>query len=126
MSAEVSIRRSRAIGCCKREQVDHLFLDLDLERVDVAVARDDRLRLVGVALEQRLDRQVQRRLGLARHGEQPRLDLRQLLVKMSLGIDAHPNLPVMYASVRSCLGLVKIWLVSPSSTSTPPRSKKPV
>ena len=66
-----------------------------------------------------------RRLGLARHGEEPDLDVAQLLVEMAVGVDAHPNLPVMYASVRSCFGLVKRAWVSPSSTSRP-RSKKAV
>ena len=54
-----------------------------------------RLRLLAVALEQRLDRQAERRLGLARHGEQADLDVAQLVVKVAMDVDAHPNLPVM-------------------------------
>ena len=48
-----------------------------------------------VALEQRLDREAQRRLRLARHGEQAHLDVAQLVVEMAMDVDAHPNLPVM-------------------------------
>ena len=51
--------------------------------------------LVAVALEQRLHRETERGLGLARHGEQPDLDVAQLVVKVAMDVEAHPNLPVM-------------------------------
>ena len=54
-----------------------------------------RLRLLAVALEQRVDREAERRLRLARHGEQADLDVAQLVVKMAMDVEAHPNLPVM-------------------------------
>ena len=52
-------------------------------------------RLLLVALEQRLDREAERRLRLARHREQAHLDVAQLVVEMAMDVDAHPNLPVM-------------------------------
>ena len=54
-----------------------------------------RLGLLAVALQQRLDREAERRLRLARHGEQADLDVAQLVVKMPVDVEAHPNLPVM-------------------------------
>ncbi len=42
----------------KREERDRGLLDLDLQRIDGAIAGDDRVCLVRVALEQRLDRDV--------------------------------------------------------------------
>ena len=79
----------------QRQQVDALLLDLHFHGVDHPVPGDHPARLLAVALQQRLHRQPQRRLRLAGHGEQPDLDVAQLVVKMTMDIDAHPNLPVM-------------------------------
>ena len=54
---------------------------------------------VGVALQQGVHRRAEGGLRLARHGQEADLDLAQLVVKMAMGL-GHPNLPVMYASVR--------------------------
>ena len=45
-----------------------------------------RLRLVAVALQQGLDRQAQRCLCLARHGEQAHLDVAQLVVEVAMDV----------------------------------------
>ena len=79
----------------EREEVDALLLDLDLHAVDDPVAGDDAPGLLAVALEQRVDREAERRLRLARHREQAHLDVAQLVVEMAMDVDAHPNLPVM-------------------------------
>ena len=72
---------------CSSTSTSMLSIDL--------VAGDDLRGLVGVALEQRLHRQPERGLGLAAHGEEPHLDLAQLVVKVPVRFGAHPNLPVM-------------------------------
>ena len=80
------------------EQPDDLVLDLELQRVDGAVARDDQGRLSGVAMQQRLDRVGQGRLRLRGQGEERRLQLRQLVVEMAVGLGGgrvHPNRPVI-------------------------------
>ena len=79
----------------EREEVDALLLDFHFHAVDDAVAGDDAARLLAVALQQRFDRQAQRRLRLARHREQADLDVAQLVVKVAMDVDAHPNLPVI-------------------------------
>ena len=109
----------------ERQEVGAHLLDLHLHRVDDPVALDHAAGPLGVPLEQRLDRKAERRLRLARHGEQADLDVAELVVKMAMRVEGHPNLPVMYASVRSLAGRVKMRSVSPNSTSSP-RSKKPV
>ena len=38
---------------------------------------------------------LERRLRLAGHGEQADLDVAELVVKMPVSVEAHPNLPVM-------------------------------
>ena len=101
------------------EELDALLLDLDLERVDRTVAGDDPMGLGGVPLEQGLHRQRKGRLRLARHREEPDLDVAQLVVEMAVLVLGHPNLPVMYASVRSSVGVVNNRRVSPYSTSRP-------
>ena len=106
------------------QQVDAHLLELDLHLVDDPVAGDDTLGLGAVALEERLDGQSQGGLRLTRHRQEADLDLAQVVVKVPVGL-GHPNLPVMYASVRSCAGAVKSCSVSPNSMSSP-RSKKPV
>ena len=78
------------------EQVDTLLLDLHFHGIDCPVPRNDRLRLLVIALQQRLDRQLQRSFRLTGHGEQAYLDLRQFLVEVAWCVAAHPNLPVMY------------------------------
>jgi len=51
------------------------------------------------------------------HVEQAVLETTQLVVKVSMGFRAHPNLPVRYASVRSSRGRVKSCSVLPYSTN---------
>jgi hypothetical protein len=84
-------------GLLGRQQVDHLLLDFQLDVIDRVVARDDLARLVGVALQHRVDGAVQRGLRLARHVEQHDLELGELVVKMAVTRRwcVHPNLPVM-------------------------------
>jgi len=106
------------------QQVDAHLFKLDLHLVDDPVGADHRLGLLPVPLEQRVHRQAQCGLRLARHGQEADLDLAQVVMKVPVRL-GHPNLPVMYASVRSCVGEVKSWSVSPNSTSLP-ASKNPV
>ena len=69
------------------------------------VGGENRFGLPRVALAQRLDREIDERLGFLGHVEQSLLELRELLVKMakaSLSFAGrlrlrHPNLPVTYA-----------------------------
>jgi hypothetical protein len=104
----------------QREQVDAGVIDLHLQRIELPVGQDHRIRLRRVALAQRLHRRAHLLLGEGRHLQEQVLQLRQLLVEMaSSGDGAHPNLPVMYASVCSSFGLVKMSFVRPSSTSRP-------
>src|SRR5215203_7267951 len=107
------------------QQIDALLLDLYFHCVDYPVSSYDPLRLLAIALEQGFHCQRQCGLCFTGHREQPHLHVTQLIVKMTMDIDAHPNLPVMYASVRSFLGLVKIRSVSLNSISSP-RSKNQV
>ncbi len=79
----------------KSEEVDALLLDLDLHAVDHPVAQDDPTRLFTVALEQSFDRQSQSRLRLPGHGEEAHLHMAQLVVEVTMNVDAHPNLPVI-------------------------------
>ena len=82
-------------GLLEGEQVDALLLDFHLHVVDGAVVGDDLAGLVGVALQERLHGQAQRGLGLARHGQQAHLDGTELVMKVAVRLEAHPNLPVI-------------------------------
>src|SRR5690606_17629194 len=101
------------------------LLDLHFHGVDDPVVLDHALRLGAIALQQGLHGQPQGRLRLTGHGEEADLDIVQLVMEMAVHVNAHPNLPVMYASVRSFAGAVKSRSVSPNSISSP-RSKKAV
>ena len=95
LSAEVSMRRSRAIGCWSARRLMHCS---SISTSMLSMTRSPamtRPALSLVALEQRLDREAERRLRLARHREQAHLDVAQLVVEVAMDVDAHPNLPVM-------------------------------
>ena len=77
-----------------------MLFDLDLHGINHSIARDHLGSLGAVPLQQRLDRLTQRRFGFPRHREEPHLDLAQLVMEVAVDVSAHPNLPVMYASVR--------------------------
>src|SRR4029078_4826944 len=108
-----------------REKPDRLILDLDLECVELLVPREHRFGHRAVSAEQRVDGEIKERGREVRHVEQALLEVRKLVVKMSEsdGRDSfrwgHPNLPVMYASVRALDGFVNMRSVDPSSTSWP-------
>src|SRR2546428_7677037 len=110
--------RVAAYGLLSSERPDHRFLDLDFEPVDIPVAGDALARFVAVARQHGFDRRGERRLRVARHVEQRHFELGELVVKVAMArcLGVQPNLPVMYASVRSSVGRVKTCSVSPNST----------
>jgi hypothetical protein len=77
-------RRSRAIGCCSARSCTGGVLDLDLEQVELAVAGDHRVGGGRVARHERVDRELDERLGALAHGEQPALEVGELLVEMAV------------------------------------------
>src|SRR5439155_22430321 len=108
------IRRSFFYICPSTPQMyplslhDALPIYLELEGVDGAVARDHPGRVLGVALEQRVEGVPQGFLGLARHREELGLELGELVVKVAVSpgawprgrlagacVPTHPNRPVM-------------------------------
>ena len=116
---EPQVARHRLL---KGQQLDRGLLHFELELVDLAVAMDDGIGLVLVARQQRVDGDVDELLGARGHVQQLLLEEAELRVEVPrrYGFDArHPNLPVMYASVRSSRGLVNIRSVAPYSTSRP-------
>jgi hypothetical protein len=117
---EPKIARHRLL---KSEERHGEVFDLDLELVDLVIRLEHRLGESLVALEQRVDGQIEQCFCFLGHVEQPLLEEVELLVKMPepnrcVG-RAHPNLPVMYASVRASRGLVNSRFVSPSSIRRP-------
>jgi hypothetical protein len=82
-------------GLLQRQKIDALLLDFHFHGIDHPVAGDHPAGLLDVALEQRLHRQAERRLRLPGHGEEPYLDVTQLVVEVAVNVDAHPNLPVI-------------------------------
>ncbi len=87
------VPRHRLLG---GEQVDDHLLDLELERIDLVIARDHLGSLGGVALQQGFHGRCEGRLGLGGHGEQRRLELRELVMKVAVRqLGTHPNRPVM-------------------------------
>ncbi len=123
---ETKVARHRLL---KREQLHRRLLYFHLQSIELRVALDDEGCLFLVAAEQRFDGKVSAFFGLRRHSEQGFLQRRKLIVKMpeagDVRVSCHPNLPVIYASVRSSRGLVNICSVGPNSTSSPVK-KKPV
>ena len=114
---EAKVARHRLL---QGEQLERGGLDLELHRIELAVGIDHRVGLAGVLTEQRLHRELDERFRLLRHREETTVERRELIVKMAKWCFwAHPNLPVMYASVRSSRGLVKSRCVSPISISLP-------
>src|SRR5690606_29382429 len=104
-------------GLLEREELDRGLLELELEPVDLLVHLDHALGLGAVAPEQGLDGEADGLLDAAGHRDEPRLEQVQLLLEAAWG--GHPNLPVMYASVRSSRGFVNSVSVGPYSTSSP-------
>jgi hypothetical protein len=92
---EAEVARHRLL---ERQERDREPLDLDLERVELAVGGDDGVGLAGVLLQQRLDGQLDQRLRALGHVQQAPLERVQLLVEMAVadgGLGGlHPNLPV--------------------------------
>src|SRR5439155_1345198 len=95
-------------GLLRGEEVHDRLLDLHLEAIEHAVPRDDLRREGPVALEHRVERRTERHLGVGRHVEELRLELRELVVEVAMnpgaaprgqptlvGHSVHPNLPVM-------------------------------
>src|SRR5512140_657752 len=90
---EAEVARHRLL---EREQRDREPLDLHLERIDLSVTFDDRVRLAGVAVQQSFHREIDERFCTLGHVEQPLLELIELLVEVSKSSavgGAHPNLP---------------------------------
>ena len=76
-------RRSRAIGCWSASS-SSAAASISISIVSSSlVGRDHRLRLPLVLREQRVDRQLDERLRLLRHVEQPAVERRELVVKMA-------------------------------------------
>jgi hypothetical protein len=100
------------------------LLDLDLEFIEQLVARNHFLSYVAVALEQRLDREVDETLGLSR-------TCRAVVASAARALRENAGSPasafgaviqtsqVMYASVRSSRGRVNMTSVGPLSTRRP-------
>ena len=65
------------------EQLDRQALDLDLQRVDLAVTGDDGVGAILIVLEQRVDGQIDQPFGAIGHGQEPLLERRQLVVKVA-------------------------------------------
>src|SRR5256886_13836801 len=85
------------------------LLDLELEGVDGVIARDRPGGEVGVAAEQGVERASQGVLGLARHGQELGLQLRQVVVEVAgwrRGGGAHTEPPVIEGSGRPGAGPV--------------------
>ena len=85
------------------EEPDHGLFDLELEPVQLAVAGDHALGLLAVALEQRLDRRGERGLRIARHVEERDLELREIVVEMAVGFNAHVPCPLPPGMARGFL-----------------------
>jgi hypothetical protein len=62
-------------GLLERQKTDGLILDLELQRVELTIARDDRFGHAGVAGEQRIHRQIEERRREVRHVEQSLLQV---------------------------------------------------
>jgi hypothetical protein len=96
---EAQVARHRLL---EREQLHRRALDLELEAVELAVAGDHGVGRRGVARQQRLDRQLDERLGALAHRQQAPLEVGQLLVEVAVAArggaaqgERHPNRPVM-------------------------------
>ena len=119
---EPEVSRHRLL---QSQQLHRCLLDFNFQPVEIHVALYDQVCLLAVAIEQRLHSQIGALLRLGGHCQQLLLQRAKLVVKMAEpgrgrgSSFCHPNLPVMYASVRSSLGRVKIWSVAPNSTSSP-------
>jgi hypothetical protein len=104
------------------EQLEGELLDLHLQLVNLTVPAEYGVRLLLVPGEQRVHRDVDEFFRTRRHVEQTLLERCQLVVEVAKADGlawGHPNLPVMYASVRSSRGLVKRRSVASCSISWP-------
>ena len=82
----------------QRQQREAAFVDLDMEHVERAVARQDACDEVAVAVDQALDGQPDLFLRQPAHFEQTGLELFELRLKVPdalLRRSHYPNLPVM-------------------------------
>jgi hypothetical protein len=85
-------RRSAATGLLQREEREHLSVELEVDRVDLVVARDHGVGRVVVVLHDGLHGPLHGVAGQLPQREQPQLPLLQLLVEVRPG--HQPNLPV--------------------------------
>src|SRR5947208_15926826 len=102
----------------------HVLLDLVAKTVHHRVLGDDLLRGAFVETGQSSHAAIDRHVDQTRKAAQVRPQLLDALVERrprTRGVlhGAHPNRPVMYASVRSSRGVVKSSSVLPYSTSRP-------
>ena len=66
----------------ERQQREAAVVDLDVQRVQRAVARQHARDEIAIAIDEPLDRQAHLFLGEAAHFEQPRLELLELVLKV--------------------------------------------
>ena len=121
-SSAATSRRSPATGACVRQQGQDALVHLEVAAVDAVVVGDDQAGQLDVLVLERLDRAVERRDDHVEPAERLLLEPLKLLLEVdpaSLSGIASPTFPVTYASVRSSLGLVKIFSVSSYSTTRP-------
>src|SRR3954447_9119039 len=107
-------------GRLRREQRQDGLVDLQVAAVDDVVVGDHELGELDVLMMDRLDRAVQGRDHQIEALERPSLEAREPLAILVSGLELHqPNFPVTYCSVRSSSGVVNIFWVGPTSTSSP-------
>src|SRR3954453_9064769 len=102
------------------DQREDLLVHLEEASVDAVVIGDDHVREREVAV----DHDPQRAVDLIGHdlhaAQRALLERADLVAQVEAALGRHqPNLPATYCSVRSSLGLVKIFSVSSTSTSSP-------
>jgi hypothetical protein len=77
------------------EQPDTLFVDLDIQRVDLVISFDDLASQVRVACDQCGEGLVDLIFRLARHAQKFGLQVGEFFVKVALRHNVHPNRPVI-------------------------------
>jgi hypothetical protein len=104
--------------CLRRHQGQDALVHLEVAAVDPVVVVDDEAGQLDVLVVERLDRAVERGDDHVEAAEGLLLQALELLLEADpRGLGRHqPTFPVTYASVRSSLGLVKIFSVSSYST----------
>src|SRR3990172_6629987 len=122
--AEIDGRR-----LAQRDELDARLVDLDVELVHLGFHGTDLGEEVDVALNERLDDPPGHLFHQPSHAEDQFAKPRQLFRIMFLHprspprLEDHPNLPVMYSSVRLSDGFVKIFPLLSISISSPIRKK---